>query len=323
MKISVAIATFNGEKFIKQQLTSILNQTKAVDEVIICDDASTDNTAKICRLFIEENRLDSWKLYVNDKNVGYCYNFYNAIEKCSGDVIFLCDQDDLWYPQRVEKMCCQLNLAPEIWVLSCRYDVIDENSDIIDLKIPYLVSNFDDSIEFLTQESFIGCSYIRGFSMCFRKEIKDKLKPIDLKSLLSHDWYICMLGFNFGKVAVLNSKLCGYRYHGNNISLSDITRSTFLGDRKKRIRGLYESVEGHTYIASLTENESIKSEIIKFSEFEKKRIKFLEDKNFWKWLALFSELNQYNRYYKGNGIRVLLGDFAYCYNINFKKKKTN
>ncbi len=322
MKISVAIATYNGERFIEEQLLTIKNQTLPVNEVIICDDGSTDKTVEICEDFIKKQGLAGWTVFVNSENRGYCFNFYGAIDKCGGDVIFLSDQDDRWHPDKVEKMVECLNENNGITVLSCRYDVIDGEGNIIENSgIPYLGSVYDGSVEYLTTDSFIGCSYIRGFAMCFKKEIKKYLKPIDLKSMLSHDWYICMLGAVKGKTAVLNLKLTDYRYHFDNVSLSDMTRKTFLGDKNKRLRGLGESIEGHTYLKDLCCNKTDKNNIENLIKLEKKRLRFLNNKNPFLWLSLIIYIKVYKRYYKSlkGAFRVWLGDFCYAYNINFKK----
>ena len=322
MTVSVAIAAYNGEKYIKEQLISILNQSGTVDEVIICDDKSTDDTVKICKDFIEQNGLDNWFVFENEVNKGYCHNFYGAIDKCKGDVIFLADQDDKWRENKVERMIKTLKENKDIYVLSSRYDVIDSFGNVIENSgITYLGDKFDGSIEYLDFNSFIGCSYIRGFSLCFKKEIKEKLKPLDFKSLLSHDWYICMLGTLLSKTAVLNEKLGFYRYHFDNVSLSDMTRKTFLGDREKRKTGLIESIEGHSYLLEFDLSEKDRKQTEKFVKLEKKRLKFLNNKNFFLWLSLIAYINVYKRYYKSlkGGIRVWLGDFCYAYNINFKK----
>ena len=322
MTVSVAIAAYNGEKYIKEQLESILNQSGIVDEVIICDDKSTDDTVKICKDFIEQNGLDNWFVFENEVNKGYCHNFYGAIDKCKGDVIFLADQDDKWRENKVERMIKTLKDNKDIYVLSSRYDVIDSNGNIMyNTGIPYLGEIFDSSIEYLDFNSFIGCSYIRGFSICFKKEIKEKLKPLDFKSLLSHDWYICMLGTLLSKTAVLNEKLGFYRYHFDNLSLSDMTRKTFLGDREKRKVGLKESIEGHSYLLEFDLGKKDRKQTGKFIKLEKKRLKFLENKNLFLWISLIFSLNLYKRYYKSlkGGIRGWIGDFCYAYNINFKK----
>lgn len=322
MRISVAIATYNGERFIEEQLLSIMNQSLKVDEVIICDDGSTDKTVNICKGFIEKHSLKGWSVFQNGENRGYCLNFYGAIDKCNGDVIFLSDQDDRWHTDKTEKMVDCLNKNGDISVLSCRYDVIDGEGKIIENSgIPYLGTVFDGSVEYLTADSFIGCSYIRGFAMCFKKELKEFLKPIDLKSMLSHDWYICLLGTLKGKTAVLNAKLTDYRYHYNNVSLSDMTRKTFLGDRAKRLTGIAESIEGHTYLKEFCADQKDKKNFEKLIKLETKRLKFLKNKNFFLWLSLIAYINVYKRYYKSlkGAFRVWIGDFCYGYNINFRK----
>lgn len=96
-KISVALATYNGEKYIEKQLDSIRNQTIKPDEVVIVDDKSSDRTVALINEFIAVNNLVNWKLFVNEKNVGYRKNFYNALKKVTGEVIFLSDQDDEWH----------------------------------------------------------------------------------------------------------------------------------------------------------------------------------------------------------------------------------
>ena len=320
--ISVCIATYNGEKFIEKQLQSILDQTKSVDEVIICDDRSTDNTTKIIKSFIEKNGLkDSWKFSVNEKNIGYCLNFYGAIEKAKGDLIFLCDQDDMWHKDKVQVMYDYMNKHADTYVLASRYQLIDKTDQAIDnLKIPYYSTKDDGSTEDISVDSLIGCSWIRGFSICFRSEIKEYLVPIDVKSILAHDWYICSIGASLGKAVILNRVLCSHRFHGDNVSLSDMNRKEFLGSREKRVSGLKESINAHSYIATLCEKE--KHTILRFVKFEKKRLKFLDTKNLFVWLSLFFSLTHYKKYYKSirGAFRVWLGDFFYGYNINFKKK---
>ncbi len=311
--ISVAIATYNGEKYIEKQLASILNQTVKVDEVVICDDRSTDNTVSICKKFIEQNGLSGWSVSVNEKNVGFCLNFYGAIKKCHGDIIFLADQDDEWLKDKVAVMCGAFEKNSEISVLSARYDVIDENSDLIENSgVTYLGDCFDGSIEYVTPESLIGCSYIRGFSVALKREILPLIKPIDLKSLMAHDWLIAMLGCVTAKTAILNTLLTHYRYHKDNVSLSAMNKENRSRLLSKRISGLKESVEGHSYVATFTAGR-LKSDIDKFIAFENRRIKFLESKNIFIWLSLAVMLGEYNRYYKGNGVRVWLGDLAYVF----------
>ena len=103
MKLSVALCTYNGEKYIKEQLESILNQTVAIDEIIICDDRSNDKTTAIIEQFQAEYP-DKISLHKNHANLGSTKNFEKSISICTGDYIFLSDQDDIWKANKVEKI---------------------------------------------------------------------------------------------------------------------------------------------------------------------------------------------------------------------------
>lgn len=315
--VSVVIATYNGEKYILEQIDSIYNQTVAADEVIICDDCSTDATVSLVKNYIAQNGCRNWRVIESKSNQGYCFNFYHGINEVNGDIIFLSDQDDVWLPQKIEKMVAAM-ADPTIMALSSRYIVIDGNGDEIkDSGIPYLGDVFDDSIEDISVDSQIGCSWVRGFSMCFRSNIKQYMKPLDFKSLLSHDWYISMLSSLVGRSCFLNTVLTKYRYHESNVSLSAMNRKTLTGTTKqKRIKGLEESIAGHMSLMSEKfPNMTIgnKAEISKFIKLEESRIKYLQNGNFFLWLSLIVYMNQYKRYYKSfkGGFRVWLGDLIY------------
>src|SRR6476659_477323 len=101
MKISVALCTYNGERFLNEQLESILAQTFPVTEIIVCDDGSTDDTSTMLQQF-ERRYFNLFKIYVNAENLGVIKNFEKAISLCAGDIIFLADQDDIWEINKVE-----------------------------------------------------------------------------------------------------------------------------------------------------------------------------------------------------------------------------
>src|SRR5919109_4233023 len=97
MRISIALGTFNGARYLEEQLNSIVAQTRRADEIVICDDASTDSTAEIAARY-------ATRLIRNPQRLGTSRNFSQAISACTGDVIFLCDQDDVWSPKKIEVM---------------------------------------------------------------------------------------------------------------------------------------------------------------------------------------------------------------------------
>lgn len=140
MSISVAMTTYNGEKYVRAQLDSLRLQSAKPDEVVILDDCSTDNTPEIVSQYINEFHLQNWHFFENEKNAGWIKNFYNAISKCSGDYIFFSDQDDVWDTEKIKVMSEILDTKPEINVLSCVLNFIDQDGNEIEADaeaLPY------------------------------------------------------------------------------------------------------------------------------------------------------------------------------------------
>lgn len=308
--ISIVLATYNGMRYLPQQLESLAAQTLKADEVIISDDCSTDETVGLCLDFIEKNSLSGWKVMANTENVGYCRNFYRGLEAAQGDYIFFCDQDDIWDAEKIAVTVAEMQKDPLISVLSTRYRLINaEGRQDSSLTVPHFTAKHDGTLERVTVESLIGHSYIRGCSLCMKKELKALIKPIELKDLLGHDWQIAMLAALDGGAAILNTQLMSYRCHDSNASFSEKP----VRRLEKRIAGLRQSVEGHEYIRSLCRNEEQKTSMEKFIRFEKRRLAFLKDKNAFKFVRLLFDIKQYSRYYAGGGVKVWLGDFVYAY----------
>ena len=132
--ISVVIATYNSEKYIIQQLESIVQQTRNVDEVIIQDDCSTDNTINVVKEFIKNNNLINWKIESNLQNKGYISTFKEAIKRSNGDIIILCDHDDEWVSNKVEIIEKSFNENDNVLVLATSFIKIDENGNEIPVK---------------------------------------------------------------------------------------------------------------------------------------------------------------------------------------------
>ncbi len=124
-KISVALCTYNGERFLQKQLDSIANQTRLPDEMVVCDDRSTDRTVAMVREF---QASASWpvRVFENEHNLGSAANFERAIGLCSGDLIALSDQDDIWYPNRLARSEQELTAHAEAGLVFSDADVIDD-----------------------------------------------------------------------------------------------------------------------------------------------------------------------------------------------------
>lgn len=120
-KVSIVLSTYNGEKYILEQLNSLYTQSYQADEVIIVDDASQDATVSMIKQFIGDNGLENWKVYINEHNCGWKKNFINALKRSTGDIVFLCDQDDVWRNSKIQEMLNVMKEKEDILVLASNY----------------------------------------------------------------------------------------------------------------------------------------------------------------------------------------------------------
>lgn len=216
--ISVAMATYNGELYIRQQLESIFNQTIKIDELVICDDCSTDDTLSIVKDVAKKyNAFDKCKIIANARNVGYIANFKNAIVATNGDYIFLCDQDDVWKPDKVEKMTKTIQETGAM-LLASNFCLIDKNGnelkdqDKLQLKKRLTryhgicTWNFSDLV---FDNKIPGCTY------CFSKEAKEAFLK-DYVDYVPHDYQLILLSALIGTVYYTDDCLIEYRIHDTN-----------------------------------------------------------------------------------------------------------
>lgn len=201
--ISVCIATYNGEKYIKEQLDSILSQLNTNDEIIISDDSSTDKTLEIVKAY-NESRI---KIFPNNEFHSPIFNLENALKHAQGDYIFLADQDDIWMPNKITQMMKALNHFSLV-VSNCY--VVDQNCHII--RKSFFAKDPSSSIlNNLIRNSYLGCC------MAFRKEVLGKAMPFP-RHIAMHDIWLGLCGSLFYKVCFIPDKLIMYRRHGENAS---------------------------------------------------------------------------------------------------------
>ena len=203
--ISVCIATYNGEKYIKEQLHSIINQLDKNDEIIISDDGSSDNTIKIIESYNDSRIV----LYKNSfKNV--VHNFEFAIGKSKGDYIFLSDQDDIWHKDKVKSfMDCFLKKS-NVTLLISDFQVVDQNG--LQLDGVYNKNEFSTSlVKNIIVNNFIGCA------MAFTSSTKNVIMPFP-KNIAMHDWWIGTCSKMYGEINFIDKKLHFYRRHSSNLT---------------------------------------------------------------------------------------------------------
>ncbi|KHG33795.1 glycosyltransferase family 2 protein [Sulfurospirillum sp. MES] len=204
INISVCIATWNGQKYIKEQLDSILSQLSEYDEVVISDDSSTDKTVEIIKSY-NDKRI---KILENQNFKSPIFNFENALKYADGKIIILADQDDVWKKNKIEKI--KEYMQNYDLVLSDA-DIIDKNSSIVKESFYEINNSKSGFFKNLMKNSFLGCT------MAFNQKILEKSLPFP-KDLPMHDWWIGLIGEIYGKTYFIEDKLISYRRHGGNIS---------------------------------------------------------------------------------------------------------
>lgn len=227
--ISVCVATYNGEKYIKEQLNSILIQLDTDDEVIISDDGSTDQTLDIVRE-LKDARI---QIVINKNKHGFTHNFENALRNAKGDYIFLSDQDDIWAEDKV---------AVTLEVLKkCDFVISDCVTVNYEMKI-LSKSRFEDFkmkpgfFRHLLKSRFLGCC------MTFNRKVLDAALPFpDRDDLVEHDIWLAAVAFCYFNVQLVNKPLIYYRRHGKNASEGGFTKGYSLGN--KLYRRLYRCIK--------------------------------------------------------------------------------
>lgn len=202
MKLSVCMAVYNGEEFIKEQLESILLQLGENDEVIISDDGSTDST-----LSIVESYNDSRIRTFHSGKKSIVKNFENSLKRATGDVVFLSDQDDIWYPNKVATILSYLQ----------KYDLVFSNASVFSEnkeKAYLLYKTKGTRTGFL--KNLLKNNYI-GATMAFKKHMLNRALPFP-DTIYMHDIWIALTGELFGSTHYIDQPLIYYRRHGNNAS---------------------------------------------------------------------------------------------------------
>jgi len=238
MRISVCIATYNGEKFIKQQLDSIICQLSENDEIIISDDGSIDNTINIISSYADP-RIKIFH-HTGAKNQNYKHtsyhvtkNFENALSHSTGDYIFLSDQDDIWVNTKIEEV---ITLFKEQ-----NLNLIIHNAELIDMQTNKIADSYFNIVKSkagfvknLHKNSYLGCC------MAFDKNVLIKSLPFP-KDLIAHDIWIGLIAERIGYVAFIDKKLIKYRRHESTVSTSGgMSQNSFIFKIKYRIQFIFQ-----------------------------------------------------------------------------------
>ncbi|CDE45560.1 glycosyltransferase [Clostridium sp. CAG:411] len=330
MKVSVAMATYNGEKYIEKQLDSIRTQTRIVDEVIICDDRSTDGTASMIQQYIQKYKLSNWSIFINEQNKGFIGNFFGALKKVTGDVIFLSDQDDEWYKDKVEKMTNLIRQNKNIQALNSAVCLIDgegREKEVI-AKKGYCNANIlhkavkENELICMDVPFLIKSNVSPGCTMCITKALKEeflKYEKLCVTSKFPHDWFLNTLaGIKKGSY-FYNVPLIKYRIHEENtIGIdTDTQEAGKINSTREQRQQIGEFHKNRAILLDeeLTFDEKDKAYVKKYRRFAERRDAFLKDFSFRKLLCVYKNVKIY---YESISLRGMVSDLLYALGLDQK-----
>lgn len=287
-QIDILMATYNGEKYLKEQIESILNQTYKNIRLVISDDCSKDGTMEILKQYEQDERI---KVHYHEKNQGYVKNFEYLLKQVNNNVYMLSDQDDVWLPEKVEKSYKTL-IENDADLVFGDLEVVDENLKtmhksfnkymLLDRKIKKYINSY--KVNYL-YNCVTGCTLISK-----SKWIKEIVPiPTDSKYLI-HDYWMGLIIALKGKLAYMPETYIKYRQHGNNQVGTDKISHGFK--KVEQVRELFINVKLGVFGTYVKHNEKFPEDIQKLNYKAYEYFKMLENKknfNFKNW-KVFHEL---------------------------------
>ena len=246
MKVSIVMATYNGGAFLRNQLQSLLEQTRTPDELVITDDGSSDDTAQIVDAFRESSPFPIF-FSLNPVRLGYVGNFNRALSKATGDLVFLCDQDDVWFPDKIASIEALALEYPDRWLFMNDALLTDGNLNEVGLtKLGQIRAAG------LTDEAFV-----MGCCCAVRSRLLDICLPIP-QDCRSHDNWIVRFADALGLRYIYPCSLQYYRRHGANTSefIANRTSHISLRDRLRyKFQRLRQGQSDDAWASSVAQEE--------------------------------------------------------------------
>lgn len=216
MKIDILMATYNGEKFLREQIDSILNQTYSDFRLLISDDCSTDNTREILNEYVNKDKRVV--VFLQNKNLGVVKNFEFLMKQVESEYFMFADQDDSWYEDKIEESIKKMDETDSDLVYT-DLEIVDENLNILN-KSYWAVKGFNKKVKkYNNFKSLYLNNYITGCTILAKSKWIEKILPLpDKSNYILHDYWTAIIISRFGKISYINKPLVKYRQHtGNNI----------------------------------------------------------------------------------------------------------
>lgn len=281
--VSIVMASYNGDKFIREQIDSILKNTYQDWTLEICDDGSTDKTVEIVEEYIDKYP-DKISLHRNERNLGVVINFLEGAKRAKGKYIMFCDQDDVWLSNKIEYTMDQMKKSESRFGADTPITVFTD-AKVVDVRLRTLEESFYEASSLdvskvdiphlLMENKLLGCTIM------FNQPLMDKI--IEFPDFARyHDWWVGLISSSFGKIVYLNEPTLLYRQHGGNV-VGNVSFFQYVRNRLKDIK-------------------------------EQKRALELTEKQAWNFLEIYGqELSE--------EVKTIVYDFAYLGNYGFLKKR--
>ena len=284
------MSSYNGEKYIREQLESLLMQTRKIDEVIIADDCSSDNTVAIVEDFIRKNNLKSnWRIIINKKNKGWRRNFMEAMWLSKGDLVFPCDQDDIWRKDKVEIMSNIMEKNQAINLLTSNYCefFVNGKERIAPWKNDKSLKKIDLRYNYLLVDS-PGCTY------CVRRKLLDMSKKY-WRPVYPHDALLWRMGLMSNSLYAYTDDLIRWRNHRSSAFAKESKKLKSVAAKKEWIK---ISTEFNNDSMRMFVNSDVNSNIVyqkkvldQNAKWLKRRKNFYETRNIVDGIKLLGSLN--------------------------------
>ena len=286
--IDVLMATYNGEKYLKEQIESILNQTYDNIRLVISDDCSKDGTKDILKQYEKDSRIE---IHYHEKNQGYIKNFEYLLKQVKNEIYMLSDQDDVWMPEKIEKSY-EVLIKNNADLVFCDLEVVNENLETIYPsfnKFMLLERKINKYIGSYKVNYLYNC--VTGCTVMSKAKWIEKILPIPTDSkYLIHDHWIGLIIALDGKMAYIPEKYIKYRQHGNNQVGTEKISHGFK--KLEQVRELFINVKVGVFGTYVKNKEKFPKKLQNLNNQAYEYFKMIEKKknfNFKKW-RIFHEL---------------------------------
>ena len=322
LRVSVAMCTYNGSRFLPEQLASIAAQTRLPDELVVCDDGSSDATPQIVEDFASSVAFPV-RSFRNPKNLGSTKNFEQAIGLCTGELIALCDQDDIWLPEKLARQAERMEHDPDLGGVFSDAELVDDKSQPIGKRLwASMLFTPAEQKRFRAGQGvsvLLKKNVVTGATLMVRADLQYLFTPIP--EIWVHDGWIAWMMTLDSRLALIDEPLVRYRLHENQqVGVEAIALSQQLSLRQRLEKGKREEPAKH--LACAREMEELERKLVLANKEKlqtilsgiRNKIKFQHDRGstqankFVRSVRLFKNARNYERY--ESGLKFLIRDIV-------------